>query len=94
MKINPVNPFDKIQMAKKTSSVDKEYPIGAIEDKVTISSESKAIEKAVQAAKSADVDRVDKVNELKAKIAEGTYSVDSEALADRILGIHLRPDRS
>jgi len=95
MKINPINPFDKIQAVKKSSSVDRESAVGAdIEDKVFISSESKAIERAVQAAKNADVDRIDRINELKASIADGTYSVDPEKLADKILDAHLRPDGS
>lgn len=58
-------------------------------DKVSISSKAKDVAKATKIAKAApDVDE-EKVARLKAAIQSGTYSVDADKIADRLVDEHM-----
>ncbi len=58
-------------------------------DKVSISSKAKDAAKATQIAKAApDVDE-EKVTRLKAAIQSGTYKVDADKIADRLVDDHM-----
>lgn len=54
-------------------------------DKVDISASSRSFSTALRAVKDAPEVRMDKVKELQAQIQNGTYKVDSKALAEKIL---------
>ncbi|MFZ9594994.1 MAG: flagellar biosynthesis anti-sigma factor FlgM [Bdellovibrionia bacterium] len=58
--------------------------------KSEISAKSKEFGKAKEVATSAPEIREDKVAELKKRIAEKSYQVDSNAIADRLVDDHLR----
>ncbi len=60
-------------------------PVPETTDKVQISDRSREIARAQEAVKSAPDVRADKVAELKAKIASGTYNVNASQVADAIL---------
>jgi negative regulator of flagellin synthesis FlgM len=54
-------------------------------DAVTISDSARSIAAATRAVSDAPAVREDRVNELKAAIAAGTYSVDSRRLASKLI---------
>ena len=54
-------------------------------DEVTISDNARSIAAATKAVSDAPAVREDRVNELKAAIAAGTYSVDSRRLASKLI---------
>lgn len=84
MKINPIEPIKQIEKAKRTSAIDKKPVADPIEDKVSISGDAKAIEKAIQAAVSANVDKADRVDALRREIQSNGYTVDAAKVADKI----------
>ncbi len=57
-------------------------------DVVTISDSARAIAAATKAVSDAPAVREDRVNEIKAAIAAGTYAVDSRRLASKLLTSH------
>jgi len=58
--------------------------------KAEISSKSKEFAQARASAASAPDVREDRVAELKQRIAEGSYKIDGESIADRLVDDHLR----
>lgn len=85
MKINPVDPMKPIDQTQRASAAQiRPAAPNAAEDEVVISGGAKAIEKAVQAAASADADRTEKVEALRQSVRDGTYAVDAGKVADRI----------
>ncbi|MCB0155427.1 MAG: flagellar biosynthesis anti-sigma factor FlgM [Anaerolineae bacterium] len=52
---------------------------------VTLSAEALALSRTVQAAKEGPEVRTDKVEAIKNQVAAGTYRVDANALADKLL---------
>ena len=60
--------------------------------KADISSRGKEIASARSAALAAPDTREDKIAELKKRIAEGSYKVDANAVADRMVNDHLAAD--
>lgn len=70
------------QNVKKTEDTEK---LSYVNDKVEISEEAKAYQVAMQASKADSADRSEKVESIKAQIANGTYKVSAEELAEKIL---------
>lgn len=70
-----VNNKPKVASTSKTSATDK----------VEISSFAKELQVAKQAVSAGSDVREDKVADIKARLANGTYNVDSEAFADKML---------
>ena len=58
-------------------------------DTVSLSSASKELQLAKQAAASAPEEKSDRVEELKQAITEGTYEVDAEKIAEKIIGTNI-----
>ena len=54
-------------------------------ENIALSSEAKDIQKAHEVVKNSSDIRVDKVNRVKAEIAEGRFHIDSNELAEKIL---------
>ncbi|WP_462410715.1 flagellar biosynthesis anti-sigma factor FlgM [Neobacillus sp. Marseille-QA0830] len=79
MKINPINRIDAAYQAyQKNQQPRTEEKKEAQTDKVELSSEAK-----LQIQK----DKEAKIEQLKAQIANGTYKVDSEKLAEKLLSV-------
>jgi negative regulator of flagellin synthesis FlgM len=78
MKINPINRIDTAYQAYQKQQQPKraEETKQAQTDKVELSSEAK-----LQIQKEKDA----RIEQLKSQIANGTYKVDSEKLADKLL---------
>ena len=70
------------QTVKKTEETEKS---GYVNDKVEISDAAKAYQVAMQASKTDSTDRSEKVESIKAQIANGTYKVSADELAEKIL---------
>lgn len=58
-------------------------------DTVSLSSASKELQLAKKAAASAPEERSDRVEEIKQAIDEGTYEVDAEKIAEKIIGTNI-----
>lgn len=84
MKINGVNNvphvYNKNNNVKKTEEKPK-----VIEDKVTISNEAKAYHFAMKKLNDIPEIRTEKVNEIRAQIKSGTYKVDSNKIAQKMM---------
>lgn len=88
MHINPIDALNKIKKVKKVPTAEFPYEpssVAATDDKVSISSEAKAIEKAMSVAKEAEVDRQDLIATIKSNIDSGSYVIDSKELAEKII---------
>ncbi|MBN2853888.1 MAG: flagellar biosynthesis anti-sigma factor FlgM [Clostridia bacterium] len=86
MKINPVNPYSNISKTdkvRKSDNVTKKS--NTVSDQVQISDEAKSIDKLIQKAKSSESDRTEKVEALKRQIEDGSYKVDSQKLAEKMI---------
>ncbi len=75
--------------AKGTSSADSASSApsasGGSSEQIALSSKAKDIQKAHEVIRSTPDIRTDKVNAIKQQIADGSYKVDSQAVADKIL---------
>ncbi|MFS0775117.1 flagellar biosynthesis anti-sigma factor FlgM [Neobacillus sp. 3P2-tot-E-2] len=78
MKINPINRLDAAYQAYQKNNQPKREEVTTKQqaEKVELSSEAK-----LQIQKEKDA----KIEQLKSQIANGTYKVDSEKLADKLL---------
>lgn len=54
-------------------------------EQIALSAKAQTIQKALDVAKSSPDVRTEKINRIKAQIADGTFHVDSETLAESIL---------
>lgn len=89
----------KLEIAKELSKCDDVNASASIDksshvqettlSKVEFSDNAKIYMDAIEAVKNSPDVRLDRVAELKAAIAEGTYKVDSASVADRMLKAHL-----
>ncbi len=75
---NKINAYSNQKQQFKSGTVNKTY-----KDTVTISEDGKYLSKVN--AGSEDMD-LDKINEIKSRIKQGTYTVNSRNIAKKILG--------
>ena len=78
---------DRIKVGDKTNtskSLGRTSSTGGTEH-IAISSKAKDIQQATEAVNSAPDIRIEKVDRIKEQITNGTYSVSSEQLAEKIL---------
>ena len=77
----------KGQESAKTGSVSGSSSAKGtqVTENIALSSKAKDIQKAHEVVKNSSDIRVDKVNRVKAEIAEGRFHVDSNELAEKIL---------
>ncbi len=85
-----VGAYNQISQVYGTSKISKGYNTNAIGagatlDKVSFSSVAKDMQIAKNALKNVPDIREDKVNELSAKMANGTYQVSPESFADKLI---------
>lgn len=82
MKINRMNYSQVISKLEKNRSVKTQVQNESPKDSITISDESIKLNEYLKNLKT---DESDKVEQIKAKMAAGTYKVDSGKLAEKIL---------
>lgn len=79
---------EKIDVSSKKGSAGKVNPAPAGVsggEQIALSSKARGIQKALETVKSSPDIRAEKVNRIKSQIADGTFHVDSEVLAEKIL---------
>jgi negative regulator of flagellin synthesis FlgM len=89
--------IESTRAAEKAKGTDKAAEGGrkaavASGSEVTISERAQLMNQASEAAKGAPDVRREKVDALKAQILGGTYKIDSETIAERLLQEHLGTD--
>lgn len=83
-----IDAYNTISQVYKTSTYAKEKNIAARKsekDKYEISDTAKLYNTAKTAVSKASDVRTDKVNDIKARIAAGTYNISSQAVAEKML---------
>jgi negative regulator of flagellin synthesis FlgM len=78
---------DRINVGDKTASTKSQSGTSSTvaAEHIAISSKAKDIQKATEAANAAPDIRIEKVDRIKEQITNGSYSVSSEQLAEKIL---------
>lgn len=80
---------DKLRESGQTSSVSSAASSGS---QVEISDKARMLQKANEMVRQMPDIRADRVAELKKKIGDGSYKVDSASVADRLVDEHLLSD--
>jgi negative regulator of flagellin synthesis FlgM len=91
--ISQLNGQERLKAAMAAAALRKNAAVSGVTsvttvrqpDAVTISDNARSIAAATKAVGDAPAVREDRVNELKAAIAAGTYSVDSRRLASKLI---------
>lgn len=88
-----VGTFNQISQVYGTSGAKKKYNSNQVDfastlDQVSLSSAGKDMQIAKTALKSVPDIRQDRVNELKASIANGTYQVSAEDFAEKLMAAY------
>ncbi len=86
MRVEAYSAVSQIYQTNKATSVKKAADMYSGNDKFEISDTAKKYQTAKAAVNNASDVRADKVAEIKAQMAAGTYNISSEAIADKILG--------
>jgi len=79
---------DKLDVSSRKGAakkVDSSAGSSGGSEQIALSSKARGIQKALEVVQSSPDIRAEKVNRIKAEIANGTFHVDSEVLAERIL---------
>ncbi len=80
----------------KSPPIEKQSSVGRTESSgsadVTISEKARLMKSAFDTAKASPDVRADRVNWLKQKIKDGTYRVDADAVAEKLISDHLNTD--
>ena len=78
---------DRIKVGDKTATSKSLGGTSSTDgtEQIAISSRAKDIQKATEAVNAAPDIRIEKVNQIKEQIANGTYKVSSEQLAEKII---------
>ena len=84
MRIDAYNKINQMQSVSKINKVSKKGTVSQT-DKLEISQAGKDYQVAKQAVKEASDIRVDLVDDIKERLANGTYNVSDEDFADKLL---------
>ncbi len=84
MKISGISEIYKTYEAKPAVS-GKKVKSGGKKDNLNVSNQAREFQLAFKAVSSAPSVREDKVDDIKARIDSGSYSISAEAVADKIL---------
>jgi negative regulator of flagellin synthesis FlgM len=81
----------RAEKLKQMDGIEKSAKSRTIEDssKTDISAKAKDFSKAYSVAASTPDVREDKIAEIKKRLAEGTYKVDNDAVADKMISEHM-----
>ncbi|MEJ8552650.1 flagellar biosynthesis anti-sigma factor FlgM [Tepidibacter sp. Z1-5] len=85
MKINGVNNIQKVMNAYKTNKTQNVNKLSLKEDKIEISQKGKEYKFAMDSLKNVEDIRQDKVNDIKIRIENGTYTIDKDKLAKSMI---------
>ncbi|MBO5354381.1 MAG: flagellar biosynthesis anti-sigma factor FlgM [Lachnospiraceae bacterium] len=85
MRIDAMSEISQLYQVNSSPRKKAEKTSGYTKDSVEISEFGRDLQIAKQAVAQAEDIRTDKVQELKAKMANGTYNVSMSALADKLL---------
>ena len=84
MRIDAYNKINQMQSVSKINKVTTKKPVGQT-DKLELSQAGKDYQVAKSAVSEAPDIRMDLVNDIKERLANGTYNVSDEDLADKLL---------
>jgi negative regulator of flagellin synthesis FlgM len=78
---------DRIKVDDKTASIKSQTDTSSTgrAEHIAISSKAKDIQKATEAVNASPDIRIEKVNQIKEQIANGTYTVSNDQIAEKIL---------
>ena len=85
MRIDAYNQIAQVYGVQKTMKTQKAQNVGGLRDQVSISQAGRDFQVAQNAVSEASDVREDKIARLKAQIKAGTYSVDPELFANKLL---------
>jgi len=85
MKINGVSNIQKVMNAYKTNKSQNTNKVSLKEDKIEISQKGKDYQIAMDSLKNIEDVREDKVNDIKIRIENGTYTIDKHKLAKSMI---------
>ena len=85
MRIDAYNAVSQVYQANATSKVNSTGKVAGANDKFDISDTAKTFSVAKAAVADAPEVREDKIADIKARIAAGTYNVSAEDVADKIV---------
>ena len=85
MRIEAYTQVQQLYSASKPTGKTSAQQAGSFKDRLNISSTGRDMQVAKEAVAAAPDVRMDKVNELKAALASGTYNVSGEEFADKLL---------
>lgn len=85
MRIDAYNAVNKIYQTSQISKAKATAKTSAASDKFEISNTARTYQTARTAVSEASDVREDKIADIKARMAAGTYNISSEAVADKIL---------
>lgn len=85
MKINGVSNIQKVMNAYKTNKAQNTNKVSLKEDKIEISQKGKNYQLAMDSLKNVEDIRQDKVNDIKIRIENGTYTIDKHKLAKSMI---------
>ncbi len=85
MRIDAYNAVNQIYQASRVSKAKTTAKTSTVSDKFEISDMARTYQTARAAVNKASDVREDKVADIKARMAAGTYNISSEAVADKIL---------
>lgn len=71
---------------KKPASGKTDAAVAAPKDKVSLSGSSRDINLAIEAAEASPDERTEKVQRLKDEVANGSYRVDAQGIAGKLVG--------
>lgn len=86
MRVDAYNAVSQIYQANSTAAMKKAEGTPSHNDQLEFSQTAKSYQTAKAAVSGAPDIREDKVARIKAQMAAGTYQVDLEAVADKIVG--------
>ncbi|WP_099190236.1 flagellar biosynthesis anti-sigma factor FlgM [Tepidibacter mesophilus] len=85
MKINGISNIHKVMNAYKTNKTQNVNKVSLTEDKIEISQKGKDYKFAMDALKNVEEIRQNKVNDIKIRIENGTYTIDKHKLAKSMI---------
>jgi flagellar biosynthesis anti-sigma factor FlgM len=89
--VAPSKAQEKVANSAKTTHSD--HKAGVVDGtSIEISEQAQLMNKAKTAALNAELNPVDKILDLKKKVQQGTYKIDTTKLADKIVEEHLNSD--
>lgn len=86
MRIEAYNAVSQIYQANKAASVKRVDDAYSKSDKLEFSDVAKTYQTAKAAVNDATDVREDRIAQIKAQMAAGTYNISSEAIAEKIIG--------